>query len=165
MAASDSQGWYRVIWDPQESTFQAKSQNEIGPMIALHGRSSAKLILAAHLDSFFSVFLVEVAQMSQRGENINIVCYLYLALDIQEGKPLNDSKKYHFISNVFDTQVSLSRNVIQLTECVTACMREKKRENKMLCMFDSGRMVIQWCFFHNSSLLSGSFHESSNGMY
>ena len=48
-------------------------------MIALHGRSSAKLILAAHLDSFFSVFLVEVAQMSQRGENINLVCYLYLA--------------------------------------------------------------------------------------
>ena len=46
-------------------------------MIALHGRSSAKLILAAHLDSFFSVW--EVAQMSQRGENINIVCYLYLA--------------------------------------------------------------------------------------
>ena len=24
MAASDSQGWYRVIWDPQELTFQAK---------------------------------------------------------------------------------------------------------------------------------------------
>ena len=46
-------------------------------MIALHGRSSAKLILAAHLDSFFSVW--EVAQMSQRGENINLVCYLYLA--------------------------------------------------------------------------------------
>ena len=32
-------------------------------MIALHGRSSAKLVLAAHLDSFFSVW--EVAQMSQ----------------------------------------------------------------------------------------------------
>ena len=43
-------------------------------MIALHGRSSAKLILAAHLDSFFSVW--EVAQMSQRGENINIVSSL-----------------------------------------------------------------------------------------
>ena len=29
-------------------------------MIALHGRSSAKLILAAHLDSFFLCFMGEV---------------------------------------------------------------------------------------------------------
>ena len=37
-------------------------------MIALHGRSSAKLILAAHLDSFFSVFWESCSNEPERGK-------------------------------------------------------------------------------------------------
>ena len=72
-------------------------------MIALHGRSSAKLILAAHLDSFFSVW--EVAQMSQRGENINKVpCSFDLLANICQKYTVIDAQT-HWKMGIFEIKI------------------------------------------------------------